>query len=115
MPRYMLQFTYTADAWAALAREPADRSQGIEKLCQAYGGHLVDLYYSFSDVDGVVLIDVPDHGAASGVAVTALAQGHIKDYKMLPLLSAAETVQIMRAAGGIIYQAPGSTARPSAG
>lgn len=108
MGLYMLQFSYTAEAWAALVREPADRSQGIEKLCQAYGGRLVDLYYSFSDVDGVALIDVPDHAAASGVAVTALAQGHIKTYKMIPLLTAAETVHVMRKAGAISYSGPNS-------
>ena len=60
MARYMLEFTYTADAWAALVREPADRSAGMDKLCRAYGGQLVEAYYSFSDVDGVVLFDVPD-------------------------------------------------------
>jgi uncharacterized protein with GYD domain len=111
MPRYLLEFSYTADAWAALAHEPADRSQGIEKLCEAYGGHLVDLYYSFSDVDGVVLIDVPDHVSASGVVLTALAQGHIKTYKMVPLLTASETLQIMRIAGAISYPSPGSAGR----
>ena len=54
MARYMLEFTYTADAWATLVREPADRSVGVDKLCLAFGGRLVEAYYSFSDVDGVV-------------------------------------------------------------
>jgi uncharacterized protein with GYD domain len=115
MGLYMLQFTYTADAWAAMTSEPADRSQGIDRLCQAHGGRLVDLYYSFSDVDGVVLIDVPDHTAASGVALTALAQGHIKTYKMIPLLTAAETVEVMRKAGAISYSGPNSPRRIGAG
>jgi uncharacterized protein with GYD domain len=115
MALYLLQFTYTADAWAALTREPTDRSQGINKLCQAYGGRLVDMYFSFSDVDGVGMIDVPDHAAASGVAVTALAQGHIKTYKMIPLLTAVETVDVMRKAGAISYAAPNSPPRANAG
>jgi uncharacterized protein with GYD domain len=105
----MLQFTYTSDAWAALARHPADRTQGVDKLCQAHGGRLVDLYYSFSVVDGIVVIDVPDHAAASGVALTALAQGHIKTYTMIPLLRADETVEVMRKAGAITYSAPNSS------
>jgi uncharacterized protein with GYD domain len=113
MPRYMIEFSYTADAWAALVRTPADRSVGIDKLARAYGGQLVEAYYSFSDVDGVVLFDVPDHAAASGVALTALAQGHIKSYKMIPLLTTAETVQIMQASGAINYAAPGSQAQAS--
>jgi uncharacterized protein with GYD domain len=111
MGLYMLQFTYTAEAWAALLREPVDRSQGIDKLCQAHGGRLVDLYYSFGDVDGVVLIDVPDHATASGVALTALGQGHIKTYKMVPLLTAGETIEVMRKAGAVSYSGPNSSRR----
>jgi uncharacterized protein with GYD domain len=113
MARYMIEFSYTAEAWAALVREPSDRSAGVDKLARAYGGQLVEAYYSFSDVDGVVLFDVPDHAAASGVALTALAQGHIKSYKMIPLLTTAETVKIMHASGAISYAAPGSPVRAS--
>jgi uncharacterized protein with GYD domain len=113
MARYMIQFSYTADAWAALIREPADRSAGMDKLARAYGGQLIEAYYSFSDVDGVVLFEVPDHVAASGVALTALSQGHIKSYKMIPLLTTAEAVQIMQASGAISYAAPGSPAQAS--
>src|SRR5262249_20188186 len=101
MARYMIEFSYTADAWAGLVHEPADRSAGVDKLCRAFGGQLLEAYYSFSDVDGVVLIDVPNHAAASGVALTAVAQGHIKSYKMLPLLTTAEAVEIMRRSGAI--------------
>jgi uncharacterized protein with GYD domain len=113
MARYLLEFSYTADAWAALVREPADRSAGVDKLCRAFGGQLLEVYYSFSDVDGVVLIDVPDHVAASGIALTALSHGHIKSYKLIPLLTVAETVQIMQASGAISYAAPGSPALAS--
>ena len=113
MARFMIEFSYTADAWAALVREPSDRSAGMDRLARAYGGQLVEAYYSFSDVDGVVLFDVPDHVAASGVALTALSQGHIKSYKMIPLLTTVETVQIMQASGAIRYAAPGSPVRAS--
>ena len=85
----------------------------MDKLARAYGGQLVEVYYSFSDVDGVVLFDVPDHAAASGVALTGLAQGHIKSYKIIPLLTTAETVQIMQASGAISYAAPGTAAQAS--
>ena len=42
-----------------------------------------------------------------------VAQGHIKSYKMIPLLTMAETVQIMKASGAISYAAPGSPAQAS--
>jgi|SRR5579864_4524481 len=113
MARYMIEFSYTADAWAALVREPSDRSVGMDTLARAFGRQLVEAYYSFSDVDGVVLFDGPDHAAASGVALTALAQGHIRSYKMIPLLTSAETVQIMKASGAISYAAPWLAKRPS--
>lgn len=112
MALYLLEFRYTPDAWRALTRQPADRSEGIEKLCRTYGGRLVDLYYSFSDVDGVVLIDVPDHPAAAALALTAFSQGHIETYRMIPLLTAVEAVDVMHKAGAVAYAAPGAGGAP---
>ena len=75
-------------------------------MCQAYGGRLLDVYYSFSHVDGYILIDVPDHAAASAVALTAFSQGHIKTFRMIPLLTVVEAVDVMRKAATVAYAAP---------
>ncbi len=55
MPLYMVQFSYTAEAWAALARNPEDRSEAVRGLAQSMGGRLVSFHYSFGDYDGVLV------------------------------------------------------------
>src|SRR4051794_17858141 len=106
MTHYLLQFNYTSAAWAALTRQPTDRGAAIQALCEANGGRLVGAYYSFAEYDGVVLLEAPTHAAASTIAVTALAQGHIQRYTMAPLLTMPEALEVMRVAGQMSYSAP---------
>ena len=42
MPRYLFQFSYTPEAWAALVANPADRRSDIQALAEKLGGHLVE-------------------------------------------------------------------------
>lgn len=106
MTQYLYQFDYTANAWAALIRQPTDRSAGIQALCEANGGRLIGLYFSFTEYDGAVLFEVPTHAAASTIAMTAMAQGHIQRYTMAPLLTASEAVEVMRKSATISYSGP---------
>jgi uncharacterized protein with GYD domain len=64
MPRYMLQFSYTAQAWAALAKNPASRRQMVEAMMQKLGGRLVDRYYHFGEFDGTAIVEAPDDTTA---------------------------------------------------
>jgi uncharacterized protein with GYD domain len=106
MTQYLLQFDYTADAWAALTRKPTDRSAAIQALAEANGGRLIGVFFSFTEYHGMVLFEVPTHADASTIAVTAMAQGHIQRYTMAPLLTATEAVEVMRKSGTIAYSAP---------
>ncbi|MDQ3658361.1 MAG: GYD domain-containing protein, partial [Actinomycetota bacterium] len=60
MALYMTQFSYTSEAWAALASNPEDRSEAIRALVESMGGQLVSFYYSFGEYDGVAIYEVPD-------------------------------------------------------
>ena len=106
MPRYMTQFAYTTQAWAALAKNPVDRSEAIGKLAKELGGSLVSLYYTMGEYDGVVLSDLPDDGAAMAIAIAAVSPGHVRAIKTTRLYSTAEAVEAMRRAGAITYSAP---------
>ncbi len=70
MARYMTFFAYTSDAWAALARNPQDRSQVLASLLQQLGGRLETFYYCFGEYDGVCIYELPDDTTAVAALIT---------------------------------------------
>ncbi len=106
MPLYMTQFSYTAEAWARLAKNPQDRAAVFGELLQRAGGRLVEFYYSYGEHDGVVIFDVPDETVAYGVTVAALTPGHLRDVRTIRLFTTEETMDVLRTAGALPYQAP---------
>jgi uncharacterized protein with GYD domain len=106
MPLYMSEFSYTPEAWARLAKNPQDRAAVFGELVERAGGKLVNFYYSYGEHDGVAIFEVPDEGIAYGVTVAALTPGHLKDVRTIRLFTTEETMQVLRTAGALPYQAP---------
>ena len=107
MALYMSQFAYTPEAWAALTRQPEDRSQAIGRLCEQMGARLVNLWYAFGEYDGVLVIEAPDEVTVAAAVLAAVAPGHVKAIKTVPLLTVEQAMEAMRKAGGVAYRAPG--------
>ena len=108
MPIYMSQFSFTSEAWAALARQPEDRSEAVGGLIEGLGGRLISYYYSFGDYDGVIISEAPDETAIASALVAAVSAGHIKTIKTTTLLSAQEGMEMLRRAGEMTYRGPGA-------
>ncbi len=106
MPHYMLQFSYTAEAWAALAQHPVNRFEAVQALLAQFGGRLVAAYYCFGEYDGVILAELPDNVSSAAVALAANAAGHNKAVKTTVLLTVEEAMDAMRGAAGAGYQPP---------
>ncbi len=106
MPLYMTQFAYTPEAWAALAKNPQDRTEAVGGLAKQMGGRLISLYYHFGDYDGTLIYEAPDDVTASATVVAAVAAGHLKAMKTTRLFSVPEALEMMRKAGKISFQAP---------
>lgn len=107
MPQYMAQFSYTGQAWAALAQHPADRTEVIGGLAAKLGCRLLNLHYTMGEYDGLVILEAPDDIAVMAFIIAAHAPGHIKASKTTRLYSSAEAVDAMRKAGGATFQGPG--------
>ncbi len=107
MPRYMLQFSYSATAWAALAKDPANRRALVETMMKKLGGRLVDLYYHFGDFDGTAIVEAPDDITAFAAVIAAVAPGHIKTTRTTRLMTVEETIEAMKKAGTVSLPAPG--------
>ncbi len=106
MALYMVQFAYTAEAWATLVKNPQDRSVPVRELAQKLGGRLVGLYYCFGEYDGVALAELPDDTAAIVTSLAAVTPGHIKAIKTTKLFTVEETMEAMRKAGSLTFQGP---------
>ena len=106
MALYMVQFTYTAESWAGLAKNPQDRSGPVRELVQKLGGRFVGLYYCFGEYDGVVLLEAPDDTTASAIVIGSVLVGHLKAIKTTKLFTVEETMEAMRKAGSLAFQGP---------
>ena len=106
MPLYMIQFAYTPEAKAALARVPEDRSVVFGELVEGMGGRLDAFYNSLGDYDGVAIFEAPDEQTAHSVELAASKPGHLKETKIITLLPVKESVGAMREASKKKYPAP---------
>ena len=107
MPLYMTQVSYTSEAWAALTRNPEDRSEAFGTLAETMGGRLLSFYNCFGKYDLVVIYEAPDESTAAAIVLAAISPGHLSRAETTVLLSAEEGVEAMRKAGGATYRAPG--------
>ncbi len=101
MPLFMIQATYTAEAWGRLVRQPEDRREAIGALVERAGGKLRDLWFAFGDHDIVFVFEAPDALAAAAVSVAGNAAGHIKAITTTQLLTSDEAMELMRRAGSL--------------
>jgi len=106
MALYMTQFAYTAEAWAALVKNPQDRSVAANEFAQKLGGRVVGFYYCFGEYDGVAITEAPDDSAALAGAMALVAPGHLKAIKTTKLFTVEEAMEAMRKAGSVGFQGP---------
>ena len=106
MSLYMIQFAYTPEAWAALVKNPEDRSAPVKALAEKLGGRMLDLYYCFGEYDGIVIMEAPDETTAMAAVLAAIAPGHLKATKTTVLFTVEQAMEAMGKAGEIVYPAP---------
>lgn len=99
MARYLIQASYTPEAWAGMIRNPQNRREAVAPLIEALGGRLVSLDFAFGEYDIVVILEVPDNIGATAGAMAVTASGAFKAYKTTPLISAEEAMQAASRAG----------------
>jgi uncharacterized protein with GYD domain len=106
VPRYISQFSYTPQAWAAQIKNPQDRTEGFSALADKLGASFVDAYITFGEHDGLIIFDAPDDTTAAAMVLATVSPGHIKSMKTVRALTIGEAIEAMRKAGSVTYQAP---------
>jgi uncharacterized protein with GYD domain len=108
MAHYLIQFSYTAEAWAAQLADPQDRRDVVRPLFEQLGGRIEAAYYAFGPYDVVLLAELPDTTSAAALSLTLSSGGAVKALQTTPLLPIEEGLAAMRraAAARPAYQPP---------
>jgi len=105
MPKYLVQASYTPEAWRAVIREKASaRRQALQKLVESLEGRVEAIYFAFGEHDIVAIVELPDAVTAAGLGITVAASGMIKS-RTTALLSVEEVDRALEKK--INYRPPG--------
>lgn len=104
MAYFLLQVAYTPEAWAAMVKNPQDRSAAVEPAIKKLGGSMERFWLSFGEYDIVGVVEMPDNIAAAAFAIAIAAGGACKTVKTVPLLTTDEGVQAMQKASTCGYK-----------
>ena len=110
MSYYLLQVGYTPEAWAAMVKNPQDRSKAVEGAVQSLGGSMERFWMSFGDYDIIGIVQMPDSVSAAAFSMAVAAGGACRSVKTTPLLSTEEAVSAMKKAATCGYKPVTQTA-----
>lgn len=104
MAYFLLQVSYSPEAWAAMVSNPQDRSQAVEGPIKKLGGTVERFWMSFGDYDIIGVVDMPDNVSAAAFSMAISAGGACKSVKTTPLISVEQGMEAMRKAGTCGYK-----------
>lgn len=108
MPLYMLQLSYTPEAWAVMVKKPQDRIEAVRPVVRKLGGKIETAYFAFGEFDLVAIVNMPDDVSAAAFSIAASAGGSVKAIKTTSLMTIREGMQAMRKAKRSTYEPPSS-------
>lgn len=106
MAFFLVQASLSAQATAALIKNPQDREVVLRPLVERMGGKLHGYWYAMGKYDIVSISEMPDNVSAAAFAMALGSSGALTAYVTTPLLTMAEGVAAMKKAGSVTYQPP---------
>lgn len=103
MAHYLVQASYTAEAVAALVKNPQNRTEVVRNAVENMGGKMVGAWMSFGDQDVVIIVDMPDSTSAVALALAVAAGGSLKNTKTTPLFTFEEGLAAINKAASSSY------------
>lgn len=107
MTHYLLQASYTPEAWAALIEDPQIRPELVRPRVQALGGDIEGAWLSFDEHDVVLLLRMPDDVSVAAMSMASASGPHIKSIKLTPLMSWDNGLKAMQQAKLAVHPPPG--------
>lgn len=104
MPNYLLQASYTPEAWARMVANPQDRTEAVRTPIEKLGGRLNTVFFAFGESDVVSIIEMPNNVHAAAIAMAFAAGGAVRNVKTTPLMTTAEALEALKKAGTTGYR-----------
>lgn len=106
MAWFMIQGSYTPDAWAAQIRNPTDRLAAVGQMMAPLGVTFEHHWHSFGDHDFVIIAQGPGNLEASAAVLAAYSGGALTSIRTTSLLTTDEAMGALRQAAGVQYHPP---------
>ena len=107
MSIYLLEVSYTSEAWAEMVRNPQDRARAVRDAVERLGGKVGSFWTSLGEYDLVGVISMPDSISAAAFGMAVSAGGACKAVKTTPLLTMNEGMEAMAKASTCGYEPVG--------
>lgn len=106
---FCLTANYTPKALDAMAKNPTNRREAVEKLLAAAGGKLVAMYHTIAEGPGAMAIVDLDPGVAPAVVGVLASSDGVQNVKAQRLFTGEEVMAIRQKRMQLqsAYKAPG--------
>jgi uncharacterized protein with GYD domain len=108
--KFLVLFTFKGETLKAFMKKPTDRAAVVGEAAESVGGRLESYYWMLGQYDGFAVLDLPDSAAAARLAMTVSSTGAFTHLETHELFSSEQVLQLMQAAKGVEYSAPGQSA-----
>lgn len=106
MAWFMIQVSYTPEAWAAQIKNPVDRIAMVGQMMAPLGVTFEHSWYSFGEYDVVIIAQGPGNVEAAAGVLAAYSGGALTSIKTTPLMTTDEALAALRKAGDVQYRPP---------
>jgi uncharacterized protein with GYD domain len=113
MAFYLMQLTYTPEAWAVMMQSSHGPFEALRALLEQLGGTLESGWLAVGEAEGVLICQLPDPASAAALAIAATGEGLIKAIKTTPLMTVQESLEALQKAAAAQAQTAGRA--PGAG
>lgn len=101
MGSYMVQVSYTPEAWAAQLKNPQNRIEVVRPLIERNGAKLTGAWYAFGDADLILIVEGGDDITAASTSLAVMAGGATTSVKTTVLMSVDEGMAAIKQAGEV--------------
>jgi len=106
MARYLFQVGIKPEAYATMMQNPQDRGEAVRPVFEAVGGSLEEYYFAAGENTVYLIGELPDLANLGAITMVVLAGGAITSVKATGILTAQETIEVMKKAGDLVYRPP---------